>query len=512
MRTISKSHPTETVVAGVTESVLLSNRQVHALFWLAAVLVVINWFNVHESYAIETQLGYGLTAFGALLPLLLWSRGMVPGIPVFPAFVFFQFMAFGMPLLSQHPGITVHSPQDHLDAGAIVAAALLSGTAGWLLAGNRLRPKVASCRQLNETGGERILIASIFLDALLDANNIYDWIDIPSGIFSILRGILGGVSTLALFVISKHWGSGELKNNLKWVFLFAVILNFFIQVTTLLLISAISVACIAIGGFTLGSRRPPWLAIGLFIALIAFLHQGKAPVRANYWGPNRESLITSVDETFEMYRFWFDSSVEAMQEGGGSDEQEEKVSAFQRASLMHLFLYEKSMINNGLDLMLGSTYVIIPELLIPRFIHPDKPWSLEGTSRLNIHFGIQTREETMVTTIGWGLFNEGFANFGFWGVVVLGFLAGAAAGAITYYSQGYPFLSLRSLTTILVVSSSFQTEHTMAVLVTSLFQSYVGLLAFGLVFMKDLPTREWILFVTARAKKTGEAKKRNLAV
>jgi hypothetical protein len=502
--------PSTPASAAAREQVLLSSRQVTILFWSAAALVFLNWVDLHEQYAWESQLAYGLISIAALLPLYLWTKGYVYGIPIFPAFAGFQFMAFGMPLLSNHPGITSHSPDDHLAAGVIVASTLLAGTAGWLLAGNRRRAPVPFCRQLGQINSDRVLFASITLAILFEGNLVFNWVSIPGGLFSVLRGVIGGISTLAFFILGQHMGSKQLSLPLKVGFITSVIAMLFIQSATLLLINAISVAALAIGGFTLGSRRPPWVVIVVLVSVISFLHLGKGKVREAYWGENRESNLHSLVDTLGMFDFWIVASFEAMGEKRENREENEKASAFQRASLMHLFLYQKSMLDNGHTYLHGDTYSIIPSLLVPRFIDPTKPWSLEGTTRLNVHFGLQTREETLVTTIGWGLFNEAYANYGFIGTVAMGFFAGAVAGWITFLSQGFPFLSFRSLTAILVLSTSFQTEHSLGVLITSLFQSFVGIIGFSLVFMKNLPTAEWIHFF--QKPSAVQKKRRNLAV
>jgi hypothetical protein len=509
-RTIRQPDPPTPASAAAQEQVLLSARQVAIIFWTAAALVFLNWADLHEQYAWQSQLGYGLIAIAALLPLFLWTRGCVYGIPIFPAFAVFQFMAFGMPLLSNHPGITIHSPDDHLSAGIVVASTLVAGTAGWLLTGNRRRFPVPFCRQLGQINSDRVLISSIFLAILFEGNIVFNWVSIPGGLFSVLRGVIGGISTLAFFILGQHMGSKQLSLPLKIGFITSVVVMLFIQSATLLLINAVSVAALAIGGFTLGSRRPPWVVIVALVSVISFLHLGKAAVREAYWGENRESNLRSLGDTLGMFDFWIVASFDAMGEKRENREENEKASAFQRASLMHLFLYQKSLLDNGHTYLYGDTYSIIPSLLVPRFLDPSKPWSLEGTTRLNVHFGLQTREETLVTTIGWGLFNEAYANFGFLGTVAIGFLAGAVAGWITFLSQGFPFLSFRSLTAILVLSTSFQTEHSLGVLITSLFQSFVGIIGFSLVFMKNLPTVEWIHFF--QKKSDVPKKRRNLAV
>lgn len=129
----------------------------------------------------------------------------------------------------------------------------------------------------------------------------------------------------------------------------------------------------------------------------------------------------------------------------------------------------------------GASYAIIPTLLVPRVLAPDKPTSHEGTTLLNIHYGLQRRDDTVTTTIGWGLFNEAYGNFGYAGVVGLGVVLGLAFGAFARWTQDVPELSARFLAGVLVLSIAFQTEFSAGVLVTSLFQSAVAVVGLMLL-------------------------------
>ncbi|MDC0359009.1 hypothetical protein OAO01_09355, partial [Oligoflexia bacterium] len=130
------------------------------------------------------------------------------------------------------------------------------------------------------------------------------------------------------------------------------------------------------------------------------------------------------------------------------------------------------------------TYAIIPQLLLPRILNPGKIASHEGTYLLNIHYGLQTRSATRSTTIGWGLVNEAYANFGFLGCLALSVLLGTLYGAIAKWSVFTPILSARALFAVILMSLAVQREMTAGVYVSVLFQAIVVLLALAFVFMK----------------------------
>lgn len=501
--------PQETAI--MDTRALLNSSQTMAVFWiLAAAALGYSFYNFND-YAGETHLAYLLITVSALIPFGIWAKGISPGIPIYPCFAGFQYMTFALPLLSEHPGITYFAPSDHLHASFTISLALCCGTVAWKLVGDRSSSPPTSCRQLSTISGDRILLAFIFLALLFAANTVVPWVNIPGGLFSILRGIIGGISTLAIFILGQHMGAGKLSRRSAVIYVILIGSLFVVQTATLLLINALTVAVLSVGGYTLGSRRPPWIAVALVITVITFFHIGKAPVREAYWGENRESPIRSISDVAGMYTLWIDSSLTVIQEGTSTGEvQQKKASTFQRSSLMHLLLFAQDLTSHGYPYIGGETYTLIPSLLIPRLINPDKAWSQEGTTLINIHYGLQTRESSMSTTIGWGLLNEGYANFGLAGSCAIAILIGFVTGWASLFSQGLPFLSFRSLLAILLVSATFQTEFSLGVLVTSLFQSFVGLVAFSLIFMKNLPTEELIRWVQVVPRET--SKKRRLSV
>jgi hypothetical protein len=176
---------------------------------------------------------------------------------------------------------------------------------------------------------------------------------------------------------------------------------------------------------------------------------------------------------------------------------EEEHTLLERASLMQLLLYVEQMTPDEVSFMDGETYAIIPRLLIPRFLDPSKPASHEGTYLLNIHFGFQTREATATTTIGFGLLNEAYANFGYAGVVLLALIMGLNYGGVSRWAESVPVLSFRSLFAIIVANIAFQTEYSASVYVTALFQATCALCVVAAIFMRPSNLKAGAVTLTA---------------
>ncbi|NEO61399.1 MAG: hypothetical protein F6J98_13545, partial [Moorea sp. SIO4G2] len=139
------------------------------------------------------------------------------------------------------------------------------------------------------------------------------------------------------------------------------------------------------------------------------------------------------------------------------------------------------------------------QLLVPRILNPNKIRSNEGTYILNINYGIQTREATNTTTIGWGLMNEAYANFGILGCAGLAVFMGTFYGKVTQWSINAPILSAQSLFAVLILTFAFQTEWSAGVYVAALFQSSTVLGAIVVVLMKKEYTNNQYLPYDSRS-------------
>jgi hypothetical protein len=191
----------------------------------------------------------------------------------------------------------------------------------------------------------------------------------------------------------------------------------------------------------------------------------------------------------ELYTEWLGHGLEeAMRAGGTGPGESGHESALERGSVVHMVLLVETATPRRVPFLDGATYALIPELLIPRALDPDKPWAHEGTYLLSMHYGLQTREQTLKTTIGFGPVAEAYANFGFAGVVGLALVVGGFTGWVARWGIGVPATSFRALFGFLVMAAFLQTESTAGVIVSSLFQGTVTLLLVGLVLMRRVET------------------------
>lgn len=432
----------------------------------------------------------------SLLPGYLWCRGRAPGVPVFPVFAATHLWAFGLPILTAHPQVLAYPRAQLIDATLTVCGFILLGTVAWLICS--ARPVRGGTMRVLDPGEGAVLVwlpvvaaAAFHLAELADGSRVF-------GAFQpVVRATVFGLNTLAVFVLFLKWGGGQLPARARPLLVALLLVQLAAESASLLLIGAMTTCVIALVAFTAGRGRVPWAAFAGTALVFAFLHLGKATMRERHWVADRDLVLQPADLP-AWYAEWADASVSA----AGGDlagnllgrPRDDAVPLWWRSSTMQLLLLAQDRTPKEVPFLEGATYAVIPDLLVPRFLNPHKLRTHEGTYRLNLHYGLQSLQDTWTTTIGWGLLNEAFANFGWWGAGGLAVLLGWTYGWVARFAAPAGILSLRALFAVLVMSYAFQTEFSAGVLVSALFQSTAALVVLSWAIMR----REWIIPALAR--------------
>jgi hypothetical protein len=489
-----QNKPAAPALQSAETSTVLTSNKAHTTFWL--ILIFFIGAGLVESHLIpfDSLLAYYLVLSACLLPAGLWAYNKSFGMPIYPCFCAFQFLAFGLPLITQHKGVYYYPAAQHLNAAASFFLSVNIGTLCWLIVSRQKTTPPPHYLKINVEGGDKLLLCFMFLSLFFNMNAPFQWVVIPWKYLSLLQPFCNGLSTLAAFILSYRIGSGKTNRTIQILFIIILVCNTIMMNATLFLFLAIPSLALALAGYALGKHKIPWVS-GIFaLGLTYFLHAGKNEMRIFYWDQEKNTTIKHISDVLPFYEKWTNAS---WKELNRPKDEDSSSSLLERNSLLHLTLFMRDSFNSGLPPLRGDSYVIIPELLVPRLLKPDKIWSLEGTTRINIHFGLQNREDTFTTTIGWGLLNEGYANYGIWGMILVCILLGYFLGFIGVYSHGFSIFSFRILLAIMVLSVSIQTENTAGVYISTLFQTSIALSVFCFVFMKKLPHEEEFLFVLA---------------
>lgn len=402
----------------------------------------------------------------SLFPAYLWAKGQARGLPILPLQMLTILWTYAFPLAAGHPEIANYDHDEVLFALMCIAIYGAVATVTWHFVATRpLRPR-SQYYVLPQHRGFTFFVTSIFVGGLFLAAAVGQVVEIGPGLFGVLRAAILAMSAIAFFVLSARMASGALTRRQAYAFLAVAAFYVTVQLTTIFLVGAIVSVASAFIGFTLGRGRVPWVAIVVSVVFFGFLQSGKAEMRERYWGTSAPPV--AVYEAPILLSEWMVLGAENLV---ATDPTYAAQPLHERVSLMHILLLAQRSAPIAIPYLNGETYAIIPRLLVPRFVDPDKPDSHQATAMLNMHFGLQGLDESETTTIGWGLLNEAYANFGIFGMAGLGVLLGVLFGYAGRVAAGAPVMSLDSMLGVIFAAAAIQAEYTMALLVTVLFQS-----------------------------------------
>lgn len=459
----------------------------------------------------QGAVAFGYIAGGSCVALGLWSR-FASGLPLLPVFVIQHLITFGLPIVTHHDVLTQYSAANLVDAGFEVFIFCLTLALSWWISMNVMVAKPAVChalksfrqdasRRLKRIGWTLVLGSSAFQIAqcLSALDSFYN--ALPAGAYSLVLSIVATASTCGFFLVAMFVGSGSAGANLpvKMLFWGLLALSCFIGASGYLLSVPTTVIAAAALGLFWGTGRIPWRFLVIVIAALSFLNLGKFTMRERYWqedeGRYRQVQLTELPHH---YLEWAEASL-AMLNGT------ERPEAFGRPGVPSSRQTLLERINNLQNLLFviaaietdhtstlgGATYTLIPKLLVPRILWPEKPRAHEGQVMLNVHFGRQDLNSTFTAYVAWGLLAEAYGNFGpVVGALVLGLGLGIVCAWIETFSARKLLMSTEGFlcfTLLLTIVSSF--EMVASVLVTTLFQTLILIAVASLPFVErvELP-------------------------
>jgi hypothetical protein len=467
-----------------------SKNQMHIVFWVGIGALVLANFKSLRHAAPATAIGAVMIGFACMFPMYLWCAGKVRGMPIFPFFTLTYLWTFCLPLLSDNPNVLKYSPAAHLYASFTTVVFLGSGSVIWWQLVKAPSQKDQTILALQTKGAETFFFWMLGVQLLFNMYFLGAWFRVPDSLFSLIRGIILGLSTLGVFVLCYRCGGGKLskfKSTLLFFLIASIILT---SAATLILKTALTLFLMSIVAYVIGGRKLPMVALIIGLVCILPLHYGKHPMRHKYWnGPPHHVQPADYPAWFQEWLGY--SGGELLHKANRWDPPKEKKESFvDRSSVIHMLMMAQDKIPHLYPFMNGATYAIIPQLMLPRFLNPAKLRSHEGTHMLNVHVKRQTYQDTFKTVIAWGLLPEAYANLGLPGAALIGGILGAFYGFVTRQGADAPTFSFRTLFCILVISFALaSTEWTAGVYAATLQQSSMPLIGMRLVIMRRYRSR-----------------------
>lgn len=409
----------------------------------------------------------------AIVPSLQWAERAKFSLPIFEVFMITGLNTYAIPLLAGHEQLERFDSRVVTTAAMAVIAFQLTAIATYAAVTASPARDASLRRELIGKDASRFLTTGLFLaTAYTVVNQFTDWI--PYEYNGLIRAVAFALGILASFLQSRRWGTGELKPAERPLLVILVLIQALAGASSLMLINAIPILLLCLLGYVSGARRIPILPIITLLPLLAVLHNGKAAMREKYWGPNgNERIDIKVGDVPGLYTEWFSMGLETRED---VKERGRNAKLLERTSLLHILCLVVSITPERQPYLDGKTYADIPGQFVPRILWPEKPGAHVSTSTLSIYYGLQTEEDTAKTTIGFGLLAEAYANFGIVGTILVGLAFAAFFKKAVGWGADSPMLSYPGLLLVVLIAWSFQTEYTVSLWVSSLFQAVVVVL------------------------------------
>jgi hypothetical protein len=442
-------------------------------------------------------LAFGLIALGTVLVLAVWRKTGI-GLPIIPVLALQHLVAYGLPIVIGHKVLTQYPERFTTLAGLEVLIFDCGLAAVWRFGMQLFQPASAMSYALqgfSHQGSEKLRRLGFGLVIAATGYELLQSMDLlgplfamlPSGTSSLVMALVAAVSACGFFLVSMFEGTRTLSTASRIFFWGMLLLNCFLSAASYLLSPMTTVVVSVLIGLFWSSGRLPWRYLTAVMLVLSFLNVGKYTMRDRYWyqsdyDPQPQLKLAQMPAS---YAEWFQASYDIItgqeeRTGGlvGQKARAKGMSIFERVNNLQNLLYViDAMETWSIAPLGGRTYTLIPPLLLPRIIWPEKPRTHEGQIMLNVHFGRQDLGSTFQTYVAWGLLPEAYGNFGpIAGAISLSFGLGIFFAWLEKLTAKKLLLSLEGLisfTVLLAMANSY--EMVASVLVTSLFQA-VGVL------------------------------------
>jgi hypothetical protein len=442
---------------------------------VACLLVMVGFL---QGGSLEQVLAYLLVVAAAIVPSVLWIRMGAAGIPIFPIVALGYIPYFALPLLSGGENTQAYTLLEIASSGFTVALFLATATVAWRLIamGIRVRTSLAP-EHADPVRVVRFVLAGLVVGVLFHIGQILNMFGEWGAWYGLLRSIAITFVMVACFLTGVIRAQGIFRGP-AWIAAVCCLAAITLMSwSSLFLVGGMLYMLAAALGYVLVAKRVPLAAFGVLFVVVAILHAGKGEMRERYWEQdNNSSESLSASQLPGMMVDWFEEGIYQIATGNVA------TTIVERASLIQILLLAQSETPDRVDYLRGETYALLPEVLVPRFLDPNKPASQVGMDLLNIRYGILTAEGAASTAVGWGLVAEGYANFGYFGVIGVALLLGAVCGALSRWSANSEIVSIPTLASIATMLVLVNLEADVIQLVVGSLQSFAAVVIFSMFY------------------------------
>jgi hypothetical protein len=477
MSTLQKTYspPSTRQISEPTLQLITKGQKIwilHALYCLIAIII----FKIATSdVSFLTMISTFLIAAATLFPSYLWCSDQAKGLPLFPLLAFSYLPTHALPLIANDPKIIKYSEIQHFNAALFTATFLLCATIIWIKFVQKEFLMPRNLKIFKPDKLENFLIISLAF-CIIFYIGTYTGIwarNLPNEIVSASNVGIPGLTSLGIVILGYQMGAKKMTWVGQKIFIFLMFLLIYVSAVSIYLnIPGIFIvlACI---GWTLGAGKAPWRILIIVCLMIAFFNLGKGETRKLYWHPG---AALHLEEYPALYNDWFSNSLKKLQSPTVLFDPTQEGTVTNRSGNLELLLRVMKQTGTKYPYLNGKTYQIIPELIVPRFINSHKIRGAEGNHILSVHYKLKTYKQTFSTSIGWGILQESYANFGWFGCIGLGTLIGLLYGWVSRWSMNAPTISYRFLVATIFVVLGIKTEITAGTFISIISSNLILLL------------------------------------
>ena len=475
------------LVADQTSFRAVNPRQLGMFFVAAATVLLL------LSVFARDPIAYLCVTVPVLIPIFLWVNYGAFGIPVLPVVAVLYYLYYAMPLLI---GDTLRVYKTSELVWATLSVGLFLSTASlaaWPFLGaprrttgrapeNRGSRYARSIKQRSFSNISladdlyRLIFVGLTAGVLFNAAAAAGKLGALGSFVGAVRACVFPLTYVACYLTGYARGAGLLPGQ-RWLFacggFFA--LTVFAMSNLFLLGGAMNAAAIMLG-YVLATKRLPWFGIAMAFAVLSILNAGKYAVREAYWAHNSQTVQNaSLGQLPDMLIDWFVEGISNV----GSASTLKNPSLLERTSLLHMVLAVQEATPKIIPYLEGETYAMLPEMLVPRFVDPEKIESQAVLNLLSVRYGRESVEDTAKTTIGWGMVAEAYANFGNLGVMTAGVVFGLLCGFLMRLSATAGPTSVAMLIAIASTLTLCNVESDFSYIIVTLCQTIAGVCVFA---------------------------------
>jgi hypothetical protein len=462
-------------------------RQLGLFFVAAAVVLLL------LSVFARDPIAYLCVTVPVLLSVFLWVNYGAFGIPVLPVVAVLFYLYYALPLLVGDT-LQIYKVSELVWATLSVGAFLIAASlAAWPFLGaprrktgpgsaTRASGYASAIKQRSFSNISladdlyRLIFLGLAAGILFNATAAAGKLGYLGNLAGALRACVSPLTYVACYLTGYARGAGLLTGQ-RWLFACGgfVALTVFAMSNLFLLGGAMNLAAVMLG-YVLATKRLPWFGFAMVFALLSILNAGKYSVREAYWAHNSQSVQNaSLGQVPGMLIDWLVEGISKV----GSSSTLNNPSLLERTSLLHMVLTVQEATPKIIPYLEGETYAMLPEMMVPRFVDPEKIESQAVLNLLSVRYGRETVEDTAKTTIGWGMVAEAYANFGNLGVIAVGAVFGVLCGFLMRLSATAGATSVAMLIAIASTLTLCNVEGDFSYIMVTLFQTIAGVCVFA---------------------------------